>query len=112
MIKSTLVIAVLCPLSNKIAASVIVNAILFDTKVVRLVAHSTGNCLEQKWELMSVFDKDELDSEKKIFFSKGFFANVSINLQTEFEIYGGRIIDWPIKRENPASSRDLQGSNR
>ena len=64
-------------LSNKIAASVIVNAILFDTKVVQLVVRSTGNCLEQKWELMSVFDKDELDSKKKIFFSKGFFANVS-----------------------------------
>ena len=65
-------------LSNKIMASVIADAILFDTKVVQLVARSTGNCLEQKWELMSILDnKDELDSKKKIFFSKGFFANVS-----------------------------------
>ena len=53
-------------LSNKKAASIIADAILFDPQVVQLVARSTGNNLEMEkdWELMSELDKDELLDKK------------------------------------------------
>lgn len=54
-------------LSNKKAASIIADAILFNPQVVQLVARFDGNSLEMEkdWELMSELDKDEL-MEKKI----------------------------------------------
>ena len=53
-------------LSNNKAASLIVNAILFDPQAVQLVARSDGNNLEMEkdWELMSELDKDELIDKK------------------------------------------------
>ena len=53
-------------LPNNTAASIIADAILFDPKVVQLVARSSGNNLEMEkdWELMSELDKDELLDKK------------------------------------------------
>lgn len=53
-------------LSNKKAASIIADAILFEPQAVQLVARSTGNNLEmdKDWELMSELDKDELLDKK------------------------------------------------
>ena len=53
-------------LSNKKAASVIADAILFDPKAVQLVARFSGNNLEmdKTWELMSELDKDEFLRKK------------------------------------------------
>ena len=55
-------------LSNNTAASIIADAILFDPKVVQLVARFDGNALEMEkdWELMSELDKDELLDKKMI----------------------------------------------
>ena len=55
-------------LSNKKAASIIADAILFDSQAVQLVARFNGNNLEMEkdWELMSEFDKDELIRRKII----------------------------------------------
>ena len=46
--------------------TIIADAILFDPKVVQLVARSSGNNLEMEkdWELMSELDKDELLDKK------------------------------------------------
>ena len=53
-------------LSNKKAASIIADAILFDPQVVQLVARFDGNALEmdKDWELMSELEKDELLDKK------------------------------------------------
>lgn len=53
-------------LSNNTAASIIADAILFDSQVVQLVARFDGNALEmdKDWELMSELDKDELLDKK------------------------------------------------
>lgn len=55
-------------ISNKKAASIIADAILFDPRVVQLVARSSENNLEMEkdWELMSELDKDELLNKKII----------------------------------------------
>ena len=55
-------------LTNKQAASIIADAILFDPQVVQLVARSDGNNLEMEkdWELMSELDKDEFIRKKII----------------------------------------------
>ena len=53
-------------LSNKKAASIIADAILFDPQAVQLVARFDGNSLEmdKDWEMMSEFDKDEIIRKK------------------------------------------------
>ena len=55
-------------LTNKKAASIIADAILFEPQAVQLVARSNGNNLEMEkdWELMSELDKDEFIRQKII----------------------------------------------
>ena len=55
-------------LSNNTAASIIADAILFDPKVIQLVARFDGNNLEmdKDWELMSELERDELLDKKMI----------------------------------------------
>ena len=53
-------------LQKNTAASIIADAILFDPKVVQLVARFDGNALEMEkdWELMSELERDELIDKK------------------------------------------------
>ena len=53
-------------LSNSKAASLIADAILFETEAVQLVARFDGKFLEmdKDWEMMSEFDKDEIIRKK------------------------------------------------
>ncbi|MBR4903744.1 MAG: hypothetical protein IKZ53_03665, partial [Selenomonadaceae bacterium] len=53
-------------LTNNQTASVIADAILFDSQAVQLVARFDGNALEMEkdWEMMSEFDKDEIIRKK------------------------------------------------
>ena len=55
-------------LTNNQAASLIADAILFDSQAVQLVARLDGNALEMEkdWEMMSEFDKDEIIRKKII----------------------------------------------
>ena len=68
MIKTARGIVLLTPIPSRIkkAASIIVDAILFDPQVVQLVARFDGNALEMNkdWELMFELEKDELPDKK------------------------------------------------